>query len=413
MKVAFIVNEFPSLSQTFILNQIVGLIERGHEVDIFAECRGPVEAVHEGIHTYRLMERVHFLSGPEGKYARGIQGMSLFFRNVLSQPLPLFRAMNPVQYGMRAASLTLLFEIVPFLRNGPYEVLHCQFGWLGPRVIFWKKILGWSSKVVVSFRGYDATGNLRRNPAVFDDLFERGDLFLPVCEALRKQIVTAGCSPGKTAVLQSGIDCQKFSSGIGEGKSFDSLALLSVGRLVEKKGFGCALSAVAELIRKGRKLRYAIVGEGPLRNEFEGLIRQFGIEESVQLLGGKTQEEIIQLMKSSQILVAPSVTSANGDQEGIPNVLKEAMALGLPVVSTFHSGIPELVEDGVSGFLVPEHNIAALVERLEWLLDDPERRQSMGAAGRAAVESKFDHERLNDRLVSLYVGLFPGGSFPA
>jgi colanic acid/amylovoran biosynthesis glycosyltransferase len=101
-------------------------------------------------------------------------------------------------------------------------------------------------------------------------------------------------------------------------------------------------------------------------------------------------------------MVAPSITAENGDQEGIPNVLKEAMALGLPVISTLHGGIPELVEDGVSGFLVKERDVDSLAERLAYLVDHPETWSKMGSEGRACIEKDYDMNKLNDHLVDLY-----------
>jgi colanic acid/amylovoran biosynthesis glycosyltransferase len=118
--------------------------------------------------------------------------------------------------------------------------------------------------------------------------------------------------------------------------------------------------------------------------------------------GSKRHEEVIQVLTQTHILIAPSVTAADGDEEGIPNTLKEAMAMGLPVISTVHAGIPELVEDGVSGFLVPERDVEALADRLERLVDHSETWAAMGRAGRRQIEAEFDIERLNDELLVLY-----------
>jgi len=115
-----------------------------------------------------------------------------------------------------------------------------------------------------------------------------------------------------------------------------------------------------------------------------------------------TQEEIIELMKHTDVLIAPSVVSEDGDEEGIPVVLMEALAQGMPVLSTQHSGIPELVQDGESGFLVPERNVAALAEKLAYLVKHPEMWQKMGRTGREYVERYYDIDKLNDILVELY-----------
>jgi colanic acid/amylovoran biosynthesis glycosyltransferase len=122
----------------------------------------------------------------------------------------------------------------------------------------------------------------------------------------------------------------------------------------------------------------------------------------VKLLGWKQQQEITELLAQAHIYMAPSVTSRNGDREGIPVSLMEAMACGMPILSTMHSGIPELVEHGRSGFLVPERDADALAEKLSYLLENPEIWQEMGVAGRACVEQYYNIHRLNGQLVDVY-----------
>ena len=162
------------------------------------------------------------------------------------------------------------------------------------------------------------------------------------------------------------------------------------------------IRAIARLISSGRRVSYSVVGDGELRSDLEQLIKDLGIESEVLLLGRRNHEEVLRLILDAHVLVAPSVTAANGDQEGIPNVLKEAMASGLPVLSTQHSGIPELVQNGISGFLVPERDVDALTEKLEYFIDHPEKWPEMGRNGRNYVKKYYDINKLNDRLVKIY-----------
>jgi colanic acid/amylovoran biosynthesis glycosyltransferase len=142
------------------------------------------------------------------------------------------------------------------------------------------------------------------------------------------------------------------------------------------------------------------------------MIDELDLGEQVKLVGPKSQEEVIALLQDAHLFVTPSVTAASGDQEGIPNVLKEAMAMGIPVVSTRHSGIPELVQDGVSGLLAPERDSEALAERLACLIDHPEKWAAMGRAGRQHVESEFDSDKLNKELVDLYLQVISNDRSP-
>jgi colanic acid/amylovoran biosynthesis glycosyltransferase len=132
------------------------------------------------------------------------------------------------------------------------------------------------------------------------------------------------------------------------------------------------------------------------------LIDELGIGKTVHLLGWKNQREIIEILDRSHIFIAPSITAKNGDRDAPINVLKEAMAMGLLVISTFHGGIPELVEDGVSGFLVPEYDVDAIAEKLNYIIEHPELWETIGKAGRDRVETCYNLDKLNNKLIHIY-----------
>ena len=258
---------------------------------------------------------------------------------------------------------------------------------------------------MTSFRGYDVTVFLKNHPGIYHELFREGDLFLPVCEFLKERLIQEGCEEKKIVVHYSGIDCSKFEYVQRQRVLGEPIKVLTIARLVEKKGVAFAIDAVSRLLSKGEKIEYTVVGDGMLREKLQQLIEDMGIERQVKLLGWKTHEEVRMLLEESHVLVAPSLTSGSGDQEGIPNAIKEAMASGLSVISTFHSGIPELVTDGVSGLLVPERDAASLADSLAYLISHPEMCNEMGKAGRMQVEQKFDTHRLNKELEELYLKL--------
>ena len=163
-----------------------------------------------------------------------------------------------------------------------------------------------------------------------------------------------------------------------------------------------AIRAVAALGAQGVPVHLSIIGDGPLRAPFEALIGELGCAERVELLGWRDQREIIGILDRCHLFVAPSVTAADGNQDAPVNTLKEAMAMGLPVVATHHGGIPELVGDGVSGLLVPERDSEAIAAALHGLMARAASWPQMGAAGRAAVERMFDMRKLNDEIVAVY-----------
>jgi colanic acid/amylovoran biosynthesis glycosyltransferase len=268
-----------------------------------------------------------------------------------------------------------------------------------------KQILSSNSRVVTSIRGSDVTVHIKKRPMIYNRLFKEGDLFLPVCEFLKERLIQEGCEEKKIVVHYSGIDCSKFDYIQRERAPGDPMKVLTIARLIEKKGVAFAVEAVSRLLSKGEKIEYTVVGDGVLRESLQRMIEDMGIKRQVRLVGSKTHEEVKMALEQSHVLIAPSLTSESGDQEGIPNAIKEAMATGLPVISTLHSGIPELVTDGVSGFLVPERDAASLAEALAYLISHPEACNWMGKAGRMQVKEGFDTHSLNKKLEELYQGL--------
>jgi colanic acid/amylovoran biosynthesis glycosyltransferase len=214
--------------------------------------------------------------------------------------------------------------------------------------------------------------------------------------------VKLGCDPQKLIVHRLGTELKKPSllptGPVRDGK----IVVLTIARLVEKKGVEFGIRAVAKLLKKHPEIEYIIVGDGPRRSSLQRLIESLGAGENIQLVGLKDQAEIADLLENSDVLLAPSITPESGDEEGTPVVIMEAFAQGLPVVSTHHAGIPEVVKDGISGFLVAERDVDALAAKLEVAIADPQLRLRMGECGRALVEEEYDNNKLNDRLVRIY-----------
>jgi colanic acid/amylovoran biosynthesis glycosyltransferase len=410
MRVAFFLTEFAVLSQPFVLNQITGMIDRGHEVDIYVKYRRKANKHHPQIASYGLMEKARFFSDMPRDYPqRMMKAIGLILRRGLwRRPAMIWKALVSSEGGRFRVSMSLLFPVLTLADRGRYDILHCQFGTLGPLVLELRMLGATDGEIVTSFRGYDLTKVLSAKPGFYDQLFRYGALFLPVSKSLRDKLVASGCPTPRIRVLHSGIDSGAFSFS-ERGKCRDEATrLLSIGRFVEKKGFEYAIEAVANARRTGRDIHYTIVGDGELRGQLEKKIQDRGIGDSVRLRGWCEHSEINRLLEDSHVFVAPSVTAEDGDQEGIPNVLKEAMAAGLPVLSTWHSGIPELVDNEVTGHLVAERDVDALTERLIYLCDHREKWARMGRRARERIEADFDMDRINDRLEALYKGVTPG-----
>jgi len=407
LKLAFIVNGFPTLSETFILNQITGLLDRGYEVDIYAVSSTGEWPVHADVERYNLLQRTFYVGSngavPESKVLRLFNGLGYAITKLPKQPKAIVNSLNVLKYGRDAVSLTILFQIKPFLDRGPYDVVHGQFGPNGIVALSLRDKGAFAGKIITTFRGYDVSSYIRaKGTHIYDELFRRGDLFLCVSERIRDKLIALGCPEYKTLVHRSGVDTRKFSFVAREPKSNSRVKLLTIARLVEKKGVQYGIQAVTKILKNHANVEYTIVGDGPLRGDLETLIAELQVGNNIKLIGWKSDEEVPELLAEADIFLAPSVTSGNGDEEGIPGAVREALARGVPVVSTQHSGIPELVQDGVSGFLVPERDVDALADKLEYLIKHQETCSQMGNAGRKYVEQHYDLETLNDRLAEIY-----------
>lgn len=409
MRVAFIVGRFPVLSETFVINQAVGLIDRGHEVDIYAERLGDLDKVHPDVERYRLLDRTQYLTPiPENLLLRAVLGLRVGAVKLWQDPAATLRSLDVMKYGLLALSLRLLFATVPNLKTS-YDIVHCQFGTQGYYGEWFKLLHAPQAKLITTFRGHDISRFVREQGThAYDRLFKVGDFFLTNCDFFRQRVLDLGCEPDKISVLRSGLDCTRFPFKPRAYPEDGKIRIATVGRLVEKKGIEYAIRGVAEVTKQHPNLEYLIVGDGILRDHFEQLIRELGVEDKVRCLGWKNDREIYEILDRSHLFIAPSVTASDGNQDAPINVLKEAMAVGLPVISTYHGGIPELVEHGISGYLVPERNSQAIAQKLQLLIENSHRWQAMGCLGSKRVSQDYDLHQLNDRLEEVYRTVLAG-----
>jgi len=402
VRIAFLVRKFPALSETFILNQITGLLDRGHEVEIFAEADPKELKVHQDVTKYRLLERTHYL--PANFWIRLLKALYLIACNFYKHPLGILRTLNIFKYRHHAGSLRLLYTFVA-LQNKKFDIIHCHYGPVGNLGAHLKQ-LGCPGKLVTTFHGFDISIYVtRKGPHVYDNLFAACDLCLPISQFWREKLIQLGCDAQKIRVHHMGIDLEKFHYAARQAKPRELLKILSVGRLTEKKGHQYAARAVAKVAAKYDNILWVIAGDGPLRSDIETLVSQLGIANFVNFLGAIEQNEVRNLYQQAHIFLLPSITASDGDMEGIPVVLMEAEAVGLPVVTTTHSGIPELVVHGKSGLLAAEKDVDSLAEKLQYLIEHPELWAEMGRAGREHVEKHYDIKKLNDKLVRIYQNL--------
>jgi colanic acid/amylovoran biosynthesis glycosyltransferase len=398
MDIAFIVDEFPSISETFVLNQITGLLERGHDVDVYAHSLGAVDLYHPDVRRYGLLQRTHRLACPANRWTRALKGSELCLKQMRRNPRAVLGSLNVFRYGRSASSLTLLFETAPFFRR--YDIVHCQFGHNGKFGAILKR-LGLQKRLVVTFHGYDIRAAIESGGALYGELWDKADCLIAISKYNHDHLVRFGGDPKKIVYHPVGIDCQRFGYQRRSSDQRQPVRLLSIARLVDEKGLEFGIRALHLLMKETphAQIRYDIIGEGPLRGHLQQLIDDFGLMRQIRLLGAKTQGEVIQALRESDILLAPSLA------EALPVSLMEAHAVGRAVLATHVGSVDQIVQHGKSGFLVPPGDVPDLSRRLADLIQDPEMRAEMGRCGRRHVEQHYDIDRLNDRLVNLYENL--------
>lgn len=405
-RVAFWVNVFPARYETFIANQVRGMIARAWDGEIVARRKGSPENNADKALLRSVRGRTFFRpSMPVSRWRRWIKTSWVALNAATKNPRLARRLLMRRSDGYMAAGNQLLYEALPFLGRRPHDIVFCAYGPIGNLAAALKSAEVITGKVVTAFRGADLSKAVYSEPRLYRRLFEIGDLFLPVSEVFHRRLRDLGCPESKIVVHHDDVDCASFPFLERRYESGEMLRLVAVGRLIDKKGIEYAIRAVDIVRRTIPQTELRVIGEGPLRSQLEDLIQERKLRGHVEFLGWLKHDAVGAEIARAHIMVQPSVTTADGEQEGIPTVLKEALASGLPVVATRHGGNPELVEDGSSGFLVPERDVEALAGRILDLAENSHTWSRMSRAGRAHVEQEFDVPVQSDRLHRLFLDL--------
>jgi colanic acid/amylovoran biosynthesis glycosyltransferase len=290
------------------------------------------------------------------------------------------------------------------------DIAYIQFGNMALDIIPKLKNKNFKGPVVVCFRGNDLSGYLQKDPHMYDDIFNSIDMCLPVCDFFKERLIQIGCPPEKIITHHSAINAKKFKFKYKKISANNRLNITSVARIAPKKGLECGLHAIAFLKDVYPNIHYTIIGDTQsdhmeYKEYLYELVKQLQIKDYVTFHGWATSEEIITLLNKTDIFVLPSLTAHNGDQEGIPNALKEAMAVGLPVIATDHAGNKELIDHMQSGILIEEKDVQGLVDGINWILNNPEKVKIMCKNGRKKIEDEFDIEVVVTKLESIFNNL--------
>jgi colanic acid/amylovoran biosynthesis glycosyltransferase len=286
-----------------------------------------------------------------------------------------------------------------------YAVVHAHFGTVGISAMRYARKFG--RPLLVTFHGRDVpllTSWKRFQPRHWGyAALSRSmlcQMTLGLCDSgeLRDMLIEFGVPPERLRVFHLGIELGRFRSG---GDNRTGLRAIMIGRFVEKKGFEYGLRAFAEAA-KGSEMELRLIGGGEREGRLRRLAKELGIPSQVKFLGVLPYDRVADELAESDVLLAPSVVAADGDRDSGLMVVKEACAAGVVPIGTLHGGIPEIIDDGRTGFLVPERNVAALADRLRLVATDVGVRRTMAKAAREMVAARFDVSKRVAALEDIY-----------
>jgi colanic acid/amylovoran biosynthesis glycosyltransferase len=363
-KVALFSTTFLRPSETFIYEQI--LHHERYAVEVFADERLGVHTFpYEPVHVHRV--------GAESGQSSALHAESLLYR---------------------LTTLSPRFDRI--LSRGNFSLIHAHFG---PGGIY---ALGYAVRhrlpLVVLFHGYDVPalmGTARFRPEhwrytlLHKSLFRRSTLLLAASNELRELLISIGAPPDRTLVWKLGVRIPAMRPPTRVRKR-GPLQVVMVGRFVEKKGFEYGIRAAGGAARLGIPVEVTLVGAGEREPLYRAVAEREGLTGKVRFTGFLPHDATLDIIRRADIVISPSVVASDGDRDSGVIVLKEASARFVPVIGTFHGGIPDIIEDGVTGFLVPERDVSQLTARLAALATHPELRMRMGRAGRAKMQAEYE-----------------------
>jgi glycosyltransferase involved in cell wall biosynthesis len=332
------------------------------------------------------VEKIEIVKKPGTHFLR-----RFWFRQICNKPWQLSRGEVEATTGI--------------LEREDAQILHIFFGHIAVHLL--PLIRTWPKPRVVSFHGADVLVDMDK-PAYRKATREMLNLVTRVfvrAQSLKRAVIELGCDENKIDIVRTGIPLQEFPFRERALPADGKWRFLQASRLVQKKGIATTLHAFTAFLNHYPEATLTIAGEGPMLAELKELTGKLKIADRVELPGFLDPEKLREVYYATHIFLHPSETGSDGNQEGIPNAMLEAMATGLPVFATKHGGIPEAIEDGVSGFLVPERDHEALSNALLEAARDAELLKRLARNGANVVAEKFDQQKQIRRLEEIYLGM--------
>lgn len=384
-RVCYLLKRYPRLSQTFIVNEMSALRRLGLDLVIVASRDSGEEIVHEKCK--ELDVPIYYMPQPSEDTLN-----ELFVRyqqDLMAIPEKLGLERMKGSYSISEFKTWVQVAMTaPLIASLGIDHIHGHFATWGATA---GSIMSTLTGIPFSFTAHarDIYHQSIQTEGLVERI-ERAHFTITVSDYNKKyldEMVRSYGRTGKIIRLYNGMDLDQIRPEFGEKEQY---LFVSVGRLVKKKGFQFLLEACNYLKELGKSFQCVIVGEGEERSHLEKLLAQYQLEKEVTLAGAKPQGEVLKMIRRATAFVLPCIVTEDGDRDGLPTVILEAMALGTPVISSTISGIPEMISDGVSGLLVPEKNARLLSAAMGKLLRSKVSREKYAAAALSKVRQDFD-----------------------
>lgn len=402
LKVAYFLPRFPKLSETFILREILVLREMGLDVHVFS-LMPPLTSSTMHAQVQDMMPYVHY-----SPYFFSFKLIFAQFYFLFHFPIKYFRALLRLLWqtcpepSTCAKALFLFPKSVYFarqLKEMKIDHIHSHFVWVN----------GIAAQVASDLIGVPnslhahAWDIFQREKESVKRQLELATAIVTISDYHRQYLtsICPKCSSKNIHIVHCGLNPLEFSP-VQTLAEHNIVQIISIGRLLEKKGFEYLIEACSLLAKKGIKFHCSIIGDGPLSNALQEQIKRLNLLDYISMLGEMNISEILKLYRQSDIFALACVITDFGDRDGIPVVLMEAMAMQLPVITTPVSGNPELVSDGKNGLMVPQRDPEALAQALERLINDQLLRKQLGEQGRQTILAGFDIQMTAAQMAQIF-----------
>lgn len=399
--IVFKTKMFPTVSETFVTSNIVAAIKAGLSVKIVVDTVNPLNnsSQPELLQEYGLMDKVTSIRLPKSSFVRLIKALGY-----LIDPT-LFRFFLKYCRLKKRVTLQFIFFLQFYKKLRKTKIFHVHFADSANPLLDLKEIGFLDTKVVVTFHGYDAHFIEQQNNEMVDCYLKHVDTITVNSEYLKEVLQAKGFESKQIDVVPIGIDCEFFRKDKARLYTENECKLITVGRLMPLKGQHLGIEAIKLLQNKGYRINYSLVGSGPQLDMLKKTATALGVQDSVDFLGPKNQSEIKELLSEHSIFLMTSIVDEDMRREAFGVVSLEAQAMGLPVIAFRSGGVPETLVENTTGFLVEEENVAAFAAKIESLITNANKLETMSTAAVDHVNKNFDIRTTSNKYIALYENL--------